>query len=137
LEVGNIGGFTVVPCSPDKRQDVNRNLVSYPPITAILGQKRKLNENIQSARQSPEWLIRGRIRMCVPFSLPFPFSSLSIRPCPKQLLPYVLGVRAYWGAAVPNVDICCVIRAVSGLSPVLLSEWRWVNGTYWEGGWWF
>jgi len=33
----------------------------------------------------------------------------------------------------PYVGICCVIRAVSGLIPVLLSEWRWDNGTNLEG----
>ena len=31
------------------------------------------------------------------------------------------------------MSICCVIRAVSGLIPVLLSEWGWVNRTNWEG----
>ena len=32
-----------------------------------------------------------------------------------------------------KVSICCVIRAVSGLIPVLLSEWGWVNRNNWEG----
>jgi len=33
--------------------------------------------------------------------------------------------------------VFAVISATGGLIPVLRSEWRWVNRSNWEGGWWF
>ena len=64
--------------------------------------------------------------MCL-FSSPFHSSSPPpARPsdlvCLLQLLRYVLEVRAYREGLSPYVSICCVIRAVSGLIPVLLSK---------------
>ena len=86
-----------------------------------------------SARQSLEWLIRGRIRMCLSlFSLPFLFSpsGSSIWPC----LPTTASSVCSGGSCVSGSD--CRPTLVFAVWLGLWVDWFlfcWVNGGGWIG----